>query len=184
MDDPGPDYPAFAAPSLVRLSGGKLFFGQQAIHKTGELFRSLKVSLLPPPPVGGWDKDNFPQGTTPDLLVAFYLSWILGRIKVAVGEERATRLSLNVAAPMDHVEDPRLKKSYLQVVYAAWQAVFETAAPQVTQGTELAKLRPIFESLLKRPVPALEQRKFEILPETLALLVSLFRAPERSADNT
>src|SRR5437879_5939865 len=73
LDEPDPEYPAFAAPSLVRLSGGKLFFGQQARRGAGHMFSSLKVSLLPPPPIGTWDQGEFPHGTTPDLLVALYL---------------------------------------------------------------------------------------------------------------
>lgn len=178
LDEPGPDYPAFAAPSLVRLQAGKLFFGQRAAREGGELFNSLKVSLLPPPPVGGWDVSDFPQGTTPDLLVAFYLSWILGRVKLAVGEARAARLSLNVAAPMDHVENQGLKERYLHVVHAAWQATIENLAPPVTQGADLARLSPVFKELLERSVPDPKHRRFEILPETLAPLASLFHDPK------
>jgi hypothetical protein len=178
LDEPGPEYPGFAAPSLVRLCGGKLFFGQRAMREAGELFNSLKVSLLPPPPVDVWDEGDFPQGTTPDLLVALYLSWILGRIKVVVGEARAARLSLNVAAPMDHIENQGLKERYLHVVHAAWQATIENLAPPVTQGAELVRLSPVFKKLLERSVPDLEHRRFEILPETLAPLASLFHDPK------
>lgn len=178
LDEPGSEHPGFAAPSLVRLRNGRLFFGQRALREHGELFNSLKVSLLPPPPVGGWDEEDFPSGTTPDLLVAFYLSWILGKIKVAVGDTRAARLSLNVAAPMNHVEDQALKERYLHVVHAAWQATMQNLAPPVCQGAELAELGPTFKTLLDRPVPDLEHRRFEILPETLAPLASLFRDPK------
>jgi hypothetical protein len=181
LDEPDPEYPAFAVPSLVCLSNGKLFFGQEARRRGGHLFSSLKVSLLPPPPLGTWDPDDFPHGTTPDLLVAIYLAWILGRVKMAVGEDRASRFSLNVAAPMNHVENQALKERYLQVVNAAWQAAFENAAPLVTQEAELNRLGSVFTSLLARPVPALENRRFEILPETLAPLASLFWDPKTHA---
>jgi hypothetical protein len=144
LDEPDPEYPAFAVPSLVCLSNGKLFFGQEARRRGGHLFSSLKVSLLPPPPLGTWDPDDFPHGTTPDLLVAIYLAWILGRVKMAVGEDRASRFSLNVAAPMNHVENQALKERYLQVVNAAWQAAFENAAPLVTQEAELNRLGSVF----------------------------------------
>ncbi|HBI46034.1 MAG TPA: hypothetical protein DDY78_24740 [Planctomycetales bacterium] len=178
LDEPGPNHPAFAAPSLVRLCDGQLFFGQRAAQSVGgKLFNSLKVSLLPPPPLKAWDQSEFPQGTTPDLLVAIYLSWILGKIKTAVGKERTSRLSLNVAAPMNHVEDQALKERYLHVVNAAWQAAFESAAPPVTQGADLVRLCPVFKEFLDLPVPALEHRRFEVLPETLAPLVSLSRDP-------
>jgi hypothetical protein len=178
LDEPYPEYPHFAAPSLIRLSGGKLFFGQRALREPGELFNSLKVSLLPPPPVGGWDEGDFPLGTTPDLLVALYLSWILGRIKAAVGEGRAARLTLNVAAPMDHVENQALKERYLHVIHAAWQATIENLAPPVAQGAELACVGPAFKKLLEKPVPDLQHRRFEVLPETLAPLASLFHDPK------
>jgi hypothetical protein len=178
LDEPGPNHPAFAAPSLVRLCDGKLFFGQRAAQAVGgKLFSLLKVSLLPPSLRKVWNQSEFPHGTTPDLLVAIYLSWILGKIKTAVGKERTSKLSLNIAAPMNHVEDQTLKERYLNVVHAAWQAAFESAAPPIPQGAELARLSPNFKALLDLPVPPLEHRRFEVLPETLAPLVSLSRDP-------
>lgn len=178
LDEPTPGYPSFATPSLVSLQGGQLFFGRRASQTDGGiLFRSLKISLLPPSSKRGWGSSDFPIGTTPDLLVAFYLAWVLGRVRDTLGQEQLPRPSLNVAAPMDHIEDEALKERYLHVVQAAWEATFGSEATPVEQGTELNRLRPLFETLLSRPIPGLESRRFEVLPETLAPIVSLFQNP-------
>lgn len=179
MDEPTPDYPAFVLPSLVRLNAGQLYFGRQALElNDGKLFRSLKLALLPPSSRSSPGPDEFPAGTTPDLLVAIYLTWALGRIKRVLGRDQLPPLSINVAAPMDHVEDIALKERYLHVVHAAWEATFGTDAVPVDQGADYTMLRPRFEDLLERAVPDREIRRFEILPETLAPLVSLSQNPK------
>ena len=156
-----------------------LLFAAAALQATeGQLFRSLKVSLLPPSRRAGWPKADYPVGATPDLLVGLYLSWVLGRIKAALGPEHSSRVSLNIAAPMDHLENQSLKERYLHVVQAAWEATFGQSAMPIVQGADLTVLRPQFEKLLERPVPDLRVRPFEILPETLAPLVSLAQDPK------
>lgn len=178
LDKPSPGCPFFALPSLVRLTSGKLYFGRAALQtEGGKLLRSLKVSLLPPASSGEWGAE-VPQGTTPDLLVALYLSWVLGRARKALPDGGLDRLSLNVAAPMGHVEDASLKERYLHVVHAAWQATFGQNGRTVDQGSELALVRPWFQELLESEPPDVKYRRFEVLPETLAPLVSLFQDPQ------
>lgn len=64
FDEPAAGYPSFVSPSLVRMIDGRLFFGRLASQKTGgTLFRSLKVSLLPPTSTDGWQQESFPVGT-------------------------------------------------------------------------------------------------------------------------
>jgi len=179
LDDPSEGYPAFAAPSLVRLKDGKLYFGKRALQMSGgHLYRSLKVDLLPPSPAGQWGNATYPDGPLPDLLVALYLTWVLGRVKDAFSEKETFRSTLNVAAPMDHLEDQRLKYRYLQVVQAAWEATCGTDTIAVHQGVELNTVGPQFKLLLGRSVPDHTVRQFEILPETLAPLVSLRQDPK------
>lgn len=179
LDEAIPGYPPFASPSVVRLNDDKLYFGSRALkEKGGKLFKSLKVSLLPVSTSGGWDSSDYPPGTSPDLLVSLYLSWLLSRLKDALGEVRSSKLSLNLAAPMGHLEDEKLKERYLQVIHAAWQAAIAEAAPRVIQGQELRTVAPVFKELLDRPVPDIDTRRFEVLPETLAPLVSLSQDPQ------
>lgn len=178
VDEPAPGYPDFAVPSLVRLAGDQLFFGRTALQKSdGTLFPSLKVSLLPPSEKGEWRQRDFPAGTTPDLLVAMYISWILNRLRDGLARQGNNRASLNVAAPMNHLEDAALKDRYLHVVHAAWEASFGTDPFPVHQGVGLSECRDRFEKLFDEPIPDLRKRQFEILPETLAPLVSLSQDP-------
>ena len=180
LDTPSPEYPNFSAPSVVCLKQGKLFFGQRALSEEtgGHLFRSLKVDLLPPSRPGTWGGSAFPIGTTPDLLVAAYLCWILGRVKDLLGGGNLPRPSLNIAAPMDHFENSSLKHRYLSVVHAAWEASIGNDALQVTQGIDLTTVQPTLDALLSAPVPGSDLRRFEVLPETLAPVVSLFQDPQ------
>jgi hypothetical protein len=166
--------PPFAIPSLVRLSeDGRLWFGREAFKdRGGQLFRSLKVDLLPPSETGQWQKPAYPTGLTPQLLVACYLSWVLGRVKGVLSQRLDDRFFLAIAAPMNHVEDERLLESYLPIVHAAWIFALGKGERAVLQGDELAALRPRFEGLFGLPVPSLKERRFIIFPETLAPMVS------------
>lgn len=133
------------------------------------------------PPEGASDPtDDFPNGLTPDLLVACYLSWVLSRVNHAVEKyyrDAQPKLFLNVAAPMNHIENEALKTRYLQIIQAAWLSVFEEDACPVAQGSDLTKLKPRFRELLERDVPSKEVRTFEVLPETVAPIVSLSLDP-------
>jgi hypothetical protein len=137
----------------------------------------LKVDLLPPSRKGEWDKGTYPPGITPDLLVACYLSWVLGRLKETLRSIRQSGLTMNVAAPMNHLEDQRLKNRYRHVINAAWQATFGSDLTPVCQGAELSELLPSFKSLLDREPAHENQTSFQVLPETVAPLVSLWDDP-------
>lgn len=173
-------YPTFGCPSIVKVVGERVYFGPQALGTPGgKLYRSLKVQLLPP--LGHELTDDvFPAGLTPDLLVAWYLSWVLDRIKRGIEKflpGSAPKLSLNMAAPMDHIENEALKTRYLGIVQAAWESVFGTEAMPAQQGMDVRELRAVFSPWLEREVPGREVRPFEVLPETVAPIVSLSRDP-------
>ncbi len=137
--DFAPDYPEFAAPSLVRLKDGRLFFGGRALTEDGgTLRRSLKVDLLHLPSSNGTSQTGSAADASPDLLVALYLSWVLTRIKDILGREGFPHDSLNVAAPVDRLENTALKQRYLKVVHAAWQATFGNHPIRIEQGMELS----------------------------------------------
>ncbi len=179
LEDPVEGYPWFASPSLVCVDDGHLYFGGAALRRTsGVLHRSLKVRLLAPDPSVSDGKDR-----ETDLLVAAYLSWAFARVARALDSEFGLanlRVLLNVAAPMNHVEDPVLKARYLRIVQAAWKSVFGDAPHPVEDGASLEAvehgLRPHLE-----PDTAVEdaaERPFDVLPETIAPIVSLSRSPK------
>jgi len=175
LDEPSNEdaCPPFAMPSLVRLVDGRLFFGRQAASLTGgQLFRSLKVDILPPSETGRWEQDQYPVGTTPQLLVAYYLSWVMGRVRRLLGKRLDRQFAMNIAAPMNHVENAALLESYLPIVNAAWTSSLEDDAGAAVQGVEAAVLRPRFQALLEREVLSPRNRRFYVFPETLAPIVS------------
>lgn len=176
IDKPQQGYPSFASPSLVKVIDNKVCFGSKALEITGgKLYRSLKVQLLPPDGEDGC-APVFPSRLTPDLLVAWYLSWVLNRIRLALQKyypHAAPRLYLNVAAPMNHIENESLKTRYLGIIQAAWESVFGQDPFPVQQGTSVTELCPRFKDWLEKEVPGRETRTFEILPETVAPIVSL-----------
>ena len=176
-------YPWFAVPSLVRLDKGCLFFGKTAAESDeGVSYRSLKVQLLISRinrEVGARSRSE----PTPDLLVACYLSWILGQIGKVIAARHPHGLPpvfLNMAAPMNHFEDEALKTRYLHIIQAAWESVFGASPCAVQQGATLRELRGKLQPLLKKGVPDRTTRRFEVLPETVAPIVSLSLDPRMS----
>lgn len=176
-DFPTPGYPAFASPSAIRVCGDRLYFGRRATTETGGAFyKSLKVQLLPPDREFGRETPTFPDGLRPEVLIGCYFAWAFGEIVEKLGVT-ANNVALNVAAPMNHIEDKALKERYLRIIQAAWEAVFGMNPITVDQGAILDDLRDFFETWLDQDVPGPEIRRFEVLPETLAPLVSLSADP-------
>jgi hypothetical protein len=176
------EYPWFAVPSLVRVTGRKLRFGRSALVGEGELHKSLKVKLLDS--VADRADDAAIEGARrEDLLVASYLAWVLGGVRAKLREKIEgvePRILLNLAAPMNHFEDKGLKVRYLRIIHAAWAAAFETDGPAIAQGIELDAADAILGPRLLPdcPIPDSSERPFEVLPETVAPLVSLSRNPD------
>ena len=171
------DYPWFVTPSLIRSSEGKLFFGKCASeYPNGTLYRSLKVQLLPPV-VNSSAVQKFPEGESPDNLVSCYLSWVLNNIKNQFGVIDSNRVYLNMSAPMNHIENDELKTRYLKIIQAAWESVFGKNPFPVEQGMSLIKLSSRFNEWLEMDVPDTSVRRFEVLPETTAPIVSLSMDP-------
>lgn len=176
LDAQRADYPPFASPSLVRLCDGRLIFGASALGGAGgELFEALKLELLPG--TAGAPRRAAPPETRPELLVALYLAWVLGRVRAALGVAE-NQFSVNLAAPMNHIESAPLRASYERVVHAAWRATFGPNPVRVFDGVPLAAVRERFEALLASALPAFEERRFRVWPETLAPLVSASLDPQ------
>jgi len=178
-------YPWFASPSLVRVVDDKVFFGGLALEKSGgSLYRSLKVRLLEA--IEQTISPDFQRRDTitPDLLVAGYLSWVLGRLKRQIDARYrygSPRVFLNMAAPMNHIEDKALKTRYLRIIQAAWESVFGAGGFPAEQGMPLKDLESRFAPWLDRQVPDRTVRLYEVLPETLAPIVSLSLDPRMDA---
>ena len=177
-------YASFTDPSLVRLAGDRLFFGRSAYRENGgELYRSLKMQLLPPREGSAKDGPEFPSGITPDLLIACYLSRIFSVVNLALKKhygDQPLRLLWNIGAPMSHFEEQNaaLKSRYLAIVNAAWLSVFNQQPAPATNGMPVDAAIERFGRLLDAPIPAPEQRFFEVLPETVAPIVSLSQTPQ------
>lgn len=187
LDEPCPGYPSFAIPSLIRVTEGKLFFGRCAAHADGgELFRSLKVSLL----TGSHHNPGASLRCDDDLgvdrLVALYLAWVLGRVGKWLDAEYGpsrTNLFVNAAAPMDHYEHPILRERYLRIVNSAWNAVLGPRPVVLEQGTPLSSVRHWLDEYMhpRTEIEPVEIRRFDVLPETVAPIVSLSHDPRMRA---
>ncbi len=187
LDQPCAGYPSFALPSLIRVTDGKVFFGKCAAQAVGgELHRSLKVSLLTGYGQGPGVAVSGDHGLTVDGLVALYLSWVLARTRKWLdGEYGPNRVNLfvNAAAPMDHYEDPILRDRYLRIVNCAWNAVFGPRPVAVEQGCSVHSLGNwLRESLAPgTEIESSATRRFDVLPESVAPIVSLSRDPRMRA---
>jgi hypothetical protein len=177
IDEPAQGYPSFASPSVVRIAKERLWFGSSTFaSKDGTRYRSLKVRLLGPS--AELDGEPFPRGPSPDFLVAAYLAWALGTVRQQLVQKFDNPpVRLNLAAPMDHFENAALKMRYLQIVNAAWELAFSDGGPTVSQGIPLSDVNERLTSLLDGPVPDPSERPFEVLPETVAPIVSMSRNP-------
>lgn len=168
-------YPPFTSPSVVRQIGDKLFFGTTALNAAqGKIYSSLKVKLLSSsqlnetPLTGELDSVS---------LVTVYLAWAFQQIRNSLHDKEYANIFLNLAAPMSHFENSQLKTRYLRIVQAAWKLTFEMQTPSIKQGVTVAQVTTLLEPLLTAPVQDGEHRHFDVLPETIAPVVSLSLDP-------
>lgn len=184
LQRPYPDYPVFANPSVVGIVDNRVYFGGEALRTTPDPYRSLKVHLLPPSngQGGHYRGPSFAGGNTPEFLVSLYLSWLFQLIRTHLDETYGrgqTKVAINLAAPMDHFEVESLRDRYLHVVQAAWESSFGAHPISVSQGASVHDLRTYFLPWLdpSAPVASLEERPYDVLPETVAPIVSLSHDP-------
>ena len=174
-------FPWFAEPSVIRLSQGRFWFGRKALAiESGELWRSLKLCLLER---NGrlLDSSNPDTPFNVDVVIAAHLASVLQRISRALdadyGETHDVKLTLNVGAPMNHFVNPELRERYLQIINAAWEISFGENSMVVRNGVQAKEVVPLLCTLIQMPVPDKTQRKFEVLPETVAPIVSMSKDP-------
>lgn len=187
LDAPCVGYPSFALPSLVRVADGRLFFGGRAAQALGgDLYRSLKVSLLKELTQSAAVVGSGKYGLTVDSLVALYLSWVLSQVRKWLDDEygpNRVNLFVNAAAPMNHYEQPMLLDRYLRILGCAWNAVFGARPVTVEQGVAVHSVVSwLNESLDRgREIEPAATRRFDVLPESVAPIVSLSRDPRMQA---
>lgn len=179
--DPCPGYPACATPSVLRVTGNRLHFGREAVlQPDGELLASLKVDLLRSP------ADRPTQNSRdPEVLVAAYLTWIFTRIRRRIaGEYSEANALIQVAAPIDYkgfLDHSEIKQRFQRVVQAAWRSAFESRGQGVDWLQDSVPYGPactILGELLKEPLIDESEARFQVLPETVAPVVSLALDPE------
>ena len=175
FDEHADDYPSCASPSVIRQVRNKLFFGTHALKTSGgTLFRSLKVSLLT-------DSKRLPAARSHELdsdsLVAAYLTWAFQRVRSSLRSGKSANAFLNIAAPMTHVENPKLKARYLRIVQAAWKLSFDAQAVRIEQGITVVEMARMLRDVVSDSIEGTEMRRFDVLPETIAPVVSLSLDP-------
>lgn len=175
FDDFTPGYPTFASPSLIRQKGGQLFFGSEAATTSGgQLFSSLKVALL----CKKYESNRTAsQPLDSSQLVSAYLAWAFQRVRDSLAGEQYANVLLNLAAPMSHIEDVELKARYLKILQTAWELSFGSHQQPIFQGISVEEASRLIRAFNDREVAGPEQRRFEVLPETIAPVVSLSLDP-------
>jgi len=178
---PNERYPWFAEPSVIRLLNGQLWFGRKALEQhDGELWRSLKMRLLDAN--GMLLESNIPEAPlNVDVMIAAHIANVLQRmnrmLEAKYGPSHEILLSLNVGAPMNHFVNQDLHDRYLQIINAAWEISFGEHSMAVRNGVQVNEVVPLLCRLIHSPVPDKTQRKFEVLPETVAPIVSMAKDP-------
>ena len=171
FDDEAVGYPRNATPSAIRLRGGHLFFGREALGMTGgEYYGSLKADLY-----GASDNEPEVQEEI-SLHAAAYLSWALGRLFEAYPSISAEDPILQISAPTSHTGPIALKRKYLHIANAVHQAT-QGGIPAIVQGMRVEEVKDILQPLLKASLPEAGEQRFFVMPETVAPIVSLQMEP-------
>ena len=184
LNEAAAGYPEFAIPSVVRISGDRVYYGGQALlSDDGNLYRWLKIRIIQPnlTAIDGEATNHFQEVDAP-ALVAAYLTWVLSLVKIRLDSrfgDSAYRPVLNLAAPMDHLVDRERQRGYLRIAATAWNSVFEASTSDVLPSSDAAcVVMALSERLKAVAVPTIEERPFQVLPENLAPLVSLAQKPQ------
>ncbi len=181
-DEPTTGFPWYVTPSLVHVADGKVSFGSVCrTQNVGHVGSSLKVRLRPLAKTRTYAVGE----PTAELLVTCYLTWVLGRVRAWIiqrfGDGHA--ITLNLGAPMIHYaedEDPENRPNdYLRILQAAWESTFGDARITIDQGASLDELTHHFGHFLGDDfeIPDRSIRTFDVMPETIAPIISLARDP-------
>lgn len=169
FDTPSNEYPANASPSAIRELDGCLFFGSRALSlRNGHDYGSLKADLLDQTGDPTLDKQI-------DVLTVCYLAWALGEIFEQHPQLAADDPVIQISAPTSHDGDKNLSSRYLRIAHACYELV--SSGDRINQGVRYAEAAQRIEPILEATIPGRGERKFFVLPETVAPLVSLQMEP-------
>ncbi|MCA9190695.1 MAG: hypothetical protein KDB03_02995 [Planctomycetales bacterium] len=177
FDDEMDGYPRNASPSAIREKEGRLYFGKQALQMTGgTYYGSLKADL--------YNASREAPEIQEEIFVhaAAYLSWALNRLFESYPEIAAEEPILQISAPTSHSGPEDLVKKYLHIANAVHKIALGDA-PQIRQGMEFEEVRRVLLPLLQSPLSDKGERRFFVMPETVAPIVSLQLEPFLEAGN-
>jgi hypothetical protein len=170
FDDPCDGYPLNTSPSAIRDVDGRLYFGTRAIQMNeGENYGSLKADLLAPPEE---PKDRLEL----EILTATYIAWALQSIFAQDEQLAADDPIVQFSAPTSHAGDEQLKQIFLRIAHAAY-SVARNESRLIKQGMHYSDSFNLIKPILNSEIPSSEERKFFVLPETVAPIVSLQLEP-------
>jgi hypothetical protein len=171
IDSPCDDYPCNASPSVIKQVDDRLYFGTSAVQKKqGIDFGSLKADLVNAPS----DEPELLEQI--EILTTTYLAWILCELlKLDAGLMSADPI-VQLSAPTNHSGDPILNERYLRIANACYRLVFEERKV-FRQAIRYEEARLWTRRLLQSPLPPADERRFFVMPETIAPVVSLQQEP-------
>lgn len=159
--------PSYLLPSeYTQLADGSVFIGQHPAAGHDDVRADLKLPFINPA-VSSASIGR--AGGFVALVLRYVRAWVFHHHGAKLGRARL-RWQLNIGAPSDGLENPRLTKAYQQLAATAWQRGLE-ADPQrlATEGTV-----PLSESAALQDLVDLQVR-----PEFVAQMAGYMQSPQR-----
>jgi len=171
----GEDLP-FAAFSAIAFSNGTVTFGTEAMRKpANQRHDLLKLGIV--------DTERFRRRATAsgppvEVMAALFLAWALGRVRRSLeAEHPGASFVVNVAAPMDHRGDVRIKQRYRRILHAAWTMAMDAEEPEIGDAVSQYTAVGRAERLLSEHPQDDGIARWRIVPETIPPIVSILRTP-------
>jgi peptidoglycan hydrolase CwlO-like protein len=172
FDDPTTSYPSFAAPTLVRMDDGKMFFGSRAVSvRQGQLFGSMKRDLAA---AGVPRGERRIEANLAAELAAIYLAWVMRQVRSTLNV-RPEQIVLQVGLPAVKSQDDAFVERFRRVVQAAWELSLRDDGTAIQQGMLFENVASQVRELLDHPAPPLGQG-VGVFPEAICPVVSLARS--------
>lgn len=171
VDEPADGFPLNAVPSDIREVNGKLFFGTNAVQMSGgDNYGSLKADLLA-------ELDDEPElKERIDILTVSFLVWVLQSLYKREPNLKQDQPIIQISAPTAHAGQEKLKTRYLRLAHAVYNLAHQDTQ-LFTQGMVYQQGAELVRPLLNASIPPKSDRRFFVMPETIAPIVSLQEEP-------